>query len=144
MKTENTPENKAKFFALYYGQKLLFAKHEYDPSARYIIDATKDLTHGIWGIELTPIHLISDDDCKEIASLYGWDEIKQKDPKRYAERIFQFKIDFPSICDHDHMGRHRICVFDYLRSKGYALPWMNLSVEDMIGYGWIKLKKKDK
>jgi hypothetical protein len=28
---------------------------------------------------------------------------------------------------------------DYLRSKGYALPWMGLSVEDMVLAGWIKL-----
>jgi hypothetical protein len=30
---------------------------------------------------------------------------------------------------------------DYLRSKGYALPWMDLSVEDLVEYGWIKLKE---
>ena len=30
---------------------------------------------------------------------------------------------------------------DYLRSKGYALPWMDLSVEDLVKYGWIKLKE---
>lgn len=29
---------------------------------------------------------------------------------------------------------------DYIRSKGYALPWMGLSVEQQIEYGWIKLK----
>jgi hypothetical protein len=28
---------------------------------------------------------------------------------------------------------------DYLRSKGYALHWMDLSVEDLVEYGWIKL-----
>lgn len=30
-------------------------------------------------------------------------------------------------------------VADYLRSKGYALPYMGISVEDQIKYGWIKL-----
>ena len=33
---------------------------------------------------------------------------------------------------------------DYLRSKGYALPYMDLSVEDLISYGWIKLKVNGK
>lgn len=28
---------------------------------------------------------------------------------------------------------------DYLRSKGYAISWMGLSVEQQIKYGWIKL-----
>jgi hypothetical protein len=31
---------------------------------------------------------------------------------------------------------------DYLRSKGYALPFMELSVEEMVEAGWIKLKEK--
>jgi hypothetical protein len=30
---------------------------------------------------------------------------------------------------------------DYLRSKGYALHWMDLSVKDLVEYGWIKLKE---
>lgn len=30
---------------------------------------------------------------------------------------------------------------DQLRNLGYALPWMDLSVEDLIEYGWIKLKE---
>ena len=35
-----------------------------------------------------------------------------------------------------------VCVMniDYLRSKGYALPWLGLSVEEMIEAGWIKIK----
>lgn len=32
-----------------------------------------------------------------------------------------------------------IAIVDYLRSKGYALPYMGLSVKKMVEYGWIKL-----
>ena len=28
---------------------------------------------------------------------------------------------------------------DYLRSQGYALPFMECSIDDMISFGWIKL-----
>lgn len=31
---------------------------------------------------------------------------------------------------------------DYLRSKGYAIPWLYLSVKDLVEYGWIKLKEQ--
>lgn len=31
-------------------------------------------------------------------------------------------------------------IVDYLRSKGYALPYLTLSVAEQITYGWIKLK----
>jgi hypothetical protein len=30
-------------------------------------------------------------------------------------------------------------VVDYIRLKGYASPWMGLSVVDQVKYGWIKL-----
>ena len=30
---------------------------------------------------------------------------------------------------------------DYLRSKGYAPPYMDLSVEDLVEYGLVKLKE---
>lgn len=33
-------------------------------------------------------------------------------------------------------------ISDYLRSRGYALPWMGVSVEEQIKRGWIKLKTK--
>lgn len=32
-----------------------------------------------------------------------------------------------------------IIIVDYLRSKGYAIPYMGLTVEKQIEYGWIKL-----
>jgi len=31
---------------------------------------------------------------------------------------------------------------DYLRSKGYAVDWMGLTVNQMINYGWIKLQEE--
>jgi hypothetical protein len=30
-------------------------------------------------------------------------------------------------------------IIDFLRSKGYALPWIGISVEDQVKAGWIKL-----
>lgn len=34
-----------------------------------------------------------------------------------------------------------IIIVDYLRSKGYALPYLGITVEEMINWGWIKLKQ---
>lgn len=33
---------------------------------------------------------------------------------------------------------------DYLRSKGYALPWMGISVEEQISKGWVKLSTRNR
>ncbi|GEM_PF-557576 len=32
-----------------------------------------------------------------------------------------------------------IHVINFLRSKGYALPWMGVSVEKQVEYGWVKI-----
>jgi hypothetical protein len=32
-------------------------------------------------------------------------------------------------------------IYDFLRSRGYALPWMGLSIEEMVNSGWIKFEK---
>lgn len=36
-----------------------------------------------------------------------------------------------------------LTMYDYLRSKGYALPWMGLTVDELVEYGWIKIKTID-
>ena len=43
--------------------------------------------------------------------------------------------------DRDEHIYNSLNLYDYLRSKGYALPYMGLSVEKQIEYGWIKLKE---
>lgn len=34
-----------------------------------------------------------------------------------------------------------LACYDYLRSKSYLLPYMDLSCEDIVSYGWAKLKQ---
>ena len=39
-----------------------------------------------------------------------------------------------------NISHKAIKVADYLRSKGYALDWNGITVEEMIEWGWVKLK----
>ena len=99
---KNTLENKTKFFAQYYGQKVLLDDN-------LTVNFTR-LHYGIedfknWWLELKPLSEISNEDALEISDFV------------YADR----KV-------------------DYLRSKGYAIPWNGISVEEMIEFGWVKLK----
>ena len=42
--------------------------------------------------------------------------------------------------DDNHEPIHNVMgTIDFLRSKGYVLPFMGLSVETLIEYGWVKL-----
>jgi hypothetical protein len=50
-----------------------------------------------------------------------------------------FKVNIGKINQTEKKPVPYIAIVDYLRSKGYALPWMGLSVEEMVQAGWIKL-----
>lgn len=59
---------------------------------------------------------------------FEWlDEILNNNGNTYADYVSGFQM---------------LEIFDYLRSKGYALPFMGLSVEELESFGWIKLKSE--
>lgn len=104
MKIENIYENKARFFALYWGVKCLRNEFLNDNIPPHKVDVSTCRGLPQQYLELTPLSQITDEDAVEVIGV--------------------------SEC-------HRA---DYLRSKGYALPWMGLSVEDLVSYGWVKIK----
>ena len=174
MKLENTLENKAKFFAQYWGQYVLYFTSDF---LRKIDNLTLDSVENDDYLELKPLSQISDEDvnfvakvCHQVPNLNF--EIKRQDDIVHATSMDKYGIE-SHICinfkyatincniripdDNDkpvsykvniaeiHMSARRVVGYiqslDYLRSKGYALPWMDLSVEDLVEYGWVKLKE---
>lgn len=114
---ENTVENKAKFFAQYWGQPcsgIVGLKNK-------LIGVEIPLNNIGW-LELKPISSITDEDFMKIM----W--------KRFP---FQPAFKKRNIY-HEHLNVNQA---DYLRSKGYALPYMGLTVEKLIEYGWVKIKE---
>jgi len=104
-------ENKAKFFALYWGQAVLW-----EPFIGQNVFVDQHFSWDLVGrafyyLNLKPLSQISDEDVEE-----GYWHL-------YAYHIPVSAINI-----------------DYLRSKGYALPWMGLSVEELVDAGWVKLK----
>lgn len=96
---------------------------------------------------LTPLSLISNDDAIQLEMMVSqskvWHEKMGKDfiiseGKKHAIQISK---------------RHNpVClqlgasteIIDFLRYKGYALPWRNHSVEDLMEMGWIQLTRSKK
>lgn len=118
MKTENTLENKRKFFAQYWGQRNLL--HVIDDDDIHLLlndEMANDVKN--WLLYLIPISQITDEDAVAL----GYTDSKS------------------AITKHLKMIGKETSDADYLRSKGYALPWMDLSVEDLVEYGWVKLKE---
>ena len=103
-------------------------------------------------LELKPLSQISDEDVIQgITYLYNMTrealgeilEIKHYDTFSSITTIgigCNFKT---SRSIHHWRGTKKIgsVEADYFRSKGYALHYMDLSVEDLIDYGWIKLEE---
>lgn len=128
---ENNLENKARFFAQYYGQNV---KRSYLPeqTSLQVIDREVFwIGHLIINgyLELKPLEDITDEDFNLITN----DGIMNPDPS-IGDPVFTFEVGGLRLSD--------LTTTDFLRSKGYALPWMGLSVEKLVEYGWVKLKEK--
>jgi len=129
MKAEINQENKAKFFAQYYGQNIQRAGD--DPA---YFETKPEYTAEDWYLELKSLSAITDEDAIEMGVINNW------------RRGVDFSIDVANyrnmakFFDKGELGMNYETV-DYLRSKGYALPFMGLSVEEMVQAGWIKLVK---
>jgi len=148
MKTEITLENKAKLFAVYLGQKIILTGdynrnlYNVQPYSLSLIIKGNNST----SLKLKPLSEITDEDAIEVAMLCfaykeGYYITKTEilnDAKNEGHGLIKKIIDnkLPlSITAYAISG-----VIDFLRSKGYALPWMGLSVEQMVDFGWVKLK----
>jgi hypothetical protein len=125
----NTLENKERFFAQYWDQNILCDGQR----ANYFVsDYFENLMSAACWLLLTPLSAITDEDAMSCGFRINDDE----EDYLYgmsARNVFSYDY----RCYGDFMLG--ICLIDHLRSKGYALPWMGISVEDQIEYGWIKL-----
>ncbi|MCT3674461.1 hypothetical protein HZQ94_14835 [Elizabethkingia anophelis] len=150
---ENNLENKAKFFAQYWGQKV-FVGHILEEVNSSYIDPMYDTSI----LELKSLKDITDEDAWEIGiriNCWSSSERKQgwfKDDEMRELHIRQGKI-FSSAIGKDlgpgmshpfaENSTDILDSYDQLRAMGYALPYRGLSVEKLIEYGWVKLKKVD-
>ena len=152
---KNTLDNKAKFFAQYWGVKT-------DNSGAYShIDGMvlQAIQFGIGdcAIELRPLSSITDEEAIEVAKIFH----------RYSNSI-EYNIDYKTNTFREKFAQlywmedneRRVVInfcydgtfhavqannetflkaFQYIQFKGFALPYHNLSVEQLIEYGWVKL-----
>lgn len=165
---KNTLENKAKFFAQYWGQTVVNWNNNLQIKLKLNVLLNEIDEMDI--LELKPISSITKEDACIIAMLLvDWQESMSKlSPENievrgridgdhvWDELVMNFKGSFSYVVRYrggdfltwiDSNGRcewntsNHLQVYDYLRSKGYALPWIGLSVEQLEEYGWIKIKK---
>ena len=148
MKIENTLENKAKFFAQYFKQRVLITSLSPDVNSVTELCLNNPLEDEY--LELKSLSQISDEDAIELMRLKI--DSKGGDSNNLSIEIEDKTLDgYTFIVKRKNWGSERtgfvfnghtnpLSFYDYLRSKGYALPYMGLSVKDLVEYGWVKIK----
>jgi hypothetical protein len=131
---ENTLENKERFFAIYWGQTIVSDGLEEGEKCTVQFALSEGIHREGW-LELKPLSAITDEDAVEVAKII-LKGIEVSSNFNYALHGRLFISDLTNQSYKDSVMH----VVDHLRSKGYALPYMGLSVEEQISYGWVKLK----
>lgn len=136
---ENTIENKVKFFALYWGQNVAVFKDE----SRSKVNTTIWNRLGVPAIdwieflELKSLSNISDEDAIEVFNFMYPNHL----PTSEDEKIETIKGVFESVYrPYKFLGlTESVHFIDKCRSLCYALPFMGISVKQMIEWNWIKI-----
>lgn len=142
---ENTLENKARFLSLHVTQRLddLY----YNAIIRGVVQV--GISSKNWIVKTQHLKIPVNEVCLPLKPLSS---ITNEDAIEVGRIVFPNLNDTQLILVKDGIvtmfesgwnvnGFKMLQIFDYLRSKGYALPWMGLSVEKQIQYGWVKLKE---
>ena len=118
-------ENKAKFFAQYWGQRILYSVLYGGtvPVESYFLH--KENLQEEDCLILRLISQISDEEITKIGEIIGI-----RNPNQYF---------FDDVREGLFLTDAK--VVDYCRSIGIAVYWMELTVEQMVKAGWIKLTK---
>jgi len=126
---ENTAENKERFFAQHFGQKVLILNERPDPyvlnlnSMFWVRDPDSKSIH----LQLRSVDMLTDGERAKYLSL---SPTTQDALEALEGRLL--------VADEMQKWEHLIT---WLRSIGIAIPFMGLSVDQLISYGWVKIVK---
>lgn len=165
MKAQINNETIAAFFAQYWGQEVMIVeqsskivREEIGPESIILCYYANAYLH------LKPLSQISDEDAIEVAKIINdapfithkkWQVEKYTKAEagcdgvkvfaRHSARYYTFDFDgqfdhLDEDTDHEMLGYCDFpAAYDFLRSRGYALPFRGLSVNEMKEAGWLKL-----
>lgn len=160
MKTENTPENKAKFMALYWGLHICrMQRIDNEYTVKYVLHEWDFMKQNQqeWFLDLKPLSQISDEDAYRVGTMVNcWSKAERsmtffkddelKDVHISAGQMFVSAIgkEWGPGMSHPFANNSTdiLNAFDYLRSEGYNIGWLDLTAEDILAYGWARLEGK--
>ena len=132
-KLELTPELKERFFAQYWGQKVLHVNDESEMNYLFEVDkGTFQLNLSGCYLVLRELPAITPEESIDL-TLLSFPEISELQNEKKGVELLWNTLN--SIRDSSNW----LSTWDYLRCKGFALPFMGHSVEELVNAGWIKL-----
>lgn len=115
---------KSRFFAQYWGAETLYVG---GVGKVEVGNGGWSLKHPDFFLQLKPLSKITDKDAEYIMQLEGFIDGFLSD-------------DFLNFLNDLKKGHcNKFQVVDYLRSKGYALPFMEYSIDDLVLFRWVQL-----
>jgi hypothetical protein len=148
-------QDKQSFFGLYINQAVLSIdinrKRRTEPLTPTRIEryAWQDDSY----LELRSLQSISDEDAIEVATVYEpFVPLKVSQRNTFSVRIAHTDDDgdhdfctifFDGEIDNggNHGSTHDLQAYDYLRSRGYLLPFRSYSIQQLLDMGWAKIKE---
>jgi hypothetical protein len=131
----NKTDVKCRFFAQYWGQNVKTSeKHQKKGLKPLRIDAhSLQYVNSDSFLELKPLSKITDEDA--LAAIRIVKVYVRRDGSFITEHvpIDNIKNSFLDV------PIWRLDLADFLRSKGYALPFMEYSVDELVELGWVRL-----
>lgn len=130
---EDNKQNKSRFIVQYWGTKTLYVG---GVGLVEVGNVGWNLRHPDFFLQLTDLKDIKDEDSIQVAKIMGIEEDHLFMGKVICNCIFDNSA---SMAETTIYNMHSEAT-DYLRSKGYILPFNGLSTEEIINRGWAKTK----
>jgi|GEM_PF-7101941 len=122
-------QDKQAFFAQYLYQKVVVG------SSKKPIDCYPVFANDPTYLLLKNLKDISDEDAENIANIIG---IKISKSISRFDITYYYLSDFTDNHTMETSGKETLQVLDYLRSKGYLLPFREYTIDQIIEMGWAK------
>ncbi len=136
-----TPEIIERIFALYWGQDIAIREGNDSPdTTNFVLSEAADFYKYAedYKLQVSPLSAITDEDKIKVAiinyKLKSDNEIKLS--LCIGNRIIEAALPF--------LDRLPLAIAQYLYSKGYALPYGDYTVEDLVELGVYELKNNSK
>ena len=155
---EKTVANRELFIVQYWGQKVLRRHGWVDEKYNQVV-GIKTIAQNIpqTYLELKPVSMLTEEEATELVKIkFEQDKGVVSDITGVKVKVFRSKlkphaISIEAVVSHKSWAdfverifisnetRNNSALIDYLRSRGYALNWRDLSIEKQLQYNWIKL-----